>query len=332
LRVVEDVVRFVFNDARLSQRLKNIRHTLSGATAAAENQAIFFRDTPGDVGTSIKTGRELSRQNLAELLTSNCKRVGEALRSIEECLKVSGAIENGPSVASAVERARYDFYEIERLLALRIRPAAQRLIDRPMRLYVVLSESVCRLDWMTSAKQAIAGGADVLQLREKNLDGGEFLRRAKALASLCRDHNVLFVVNDRADIAVLSDADGVHVGQTDLPLAEVRKMVGDKLVGVSTHEIAYATAAQDGGADYIGVGPVFRSSTKPREIDPGLPYAREVAQQITIPSVAIAGITIDNVHQVLATGLKGVAVSSAVLSTENVESATRALRERMELG
>ncbi len=198
-----------------------------------------------------------------------------------------------------------------------------------MRLYVLITESSCKLPWLTAAEQAIAGGADCLQLREKNLDGGEFLRRARQFVQLCRRSNVISIINDRPDIALLADADGVHVGQDDLPAAEVRKLIGvDKILGVSTHRIEQAKQAVLDGADYIGIGPVYRSPTKPRDFLPGLDYARQIVEaNLPIPAVAIAGITLENVDEVLATGIRAVAVTAAVIGCERIVEAAQAVQK-----
>src|SRR5205807_7581535 len=138
------------------------------------------------------------------------------------------------------------------------------------------------------------------------------------------------IINDRADIAILAGADGVHVGQDDLPVIEARKLVGSAMiVGVSTHRIEQARQAVLDGADYIGVGPFFRSSTKPRDFVAGPEYAREVSATIGIPAVAIAGITPENVDEVLATGIRSVAVSSAVIGAEDVQLQARRLKEKL---
>src|SRR5690606_34991727 len=169
-----------------------------------------------------------------------------------------------------------------------------------------------------------------IQLREKEMDGGELIARARRLVHLCRERGVLLILNDRPDIALLSGADGVHLGQEDLPAIESRRLLGpDKLIGVSTHNLDHARQAVVDGADYIGVGPVFPSSTKPRDILPGLAYARQVAEQIDIPAVAIAGITDGNVDEVMSSGLRAVAVTSAVLSCDNVRTAAERLRARI---
>ena len=152
---------------------------------------------------------------------------------------------------------------------------------------------------------------------------------AGQLVELCKRHNIISIINDRPDIAMLSGADGVHIGQDDLPAREVRKLVGTgKILGVSTHNIEQAHQAVLDGADYIGVGPVFKSSTKPRDFVAGLDYACQVAQEIKIPAVAIAGITAENVDDVLETGIRAVAVSSAVIGAQDVRAAAVKIKTR----
>jgi thiamine-phosphate pyrophosphorylase len=138
------------------------------------------------------------------------------------------------------------------------------------------------------------------------------------------------VINDRSEIALLSGADGVHLGQQDLPAREARKILGrDKIIGVSTHNLEQAQRAVLDGADYIGVGPFFKSPTKPRDFIAGPVFAREVVEKIRIPAVAIAGITHENLGEVLATGIKAVAVTSAVAGSGDVRAAAAAFKERL---
>jgi len=216
---------------------------------------------------------------------------------------------------------------VEQRIARTLRPASQ---FADVRLYVLITESACKLPWQQVAEQAILGGADCLQLREKNLEGGELLSRARFLVELCRRHSVLCIINDRVDVAMLSNADGVHVGQTDVPAAEARKLPGaDKIVGVSTPHIQQAKAAVRDGADYIGVGPFFKSATKPRDFAAGPQYAKQVAEHVKIPAVAIAGITEANVDEVSATGVKAVAVTAAVTGSDDPGNASARLKAKL---
>lgn len=323
LRVLEDYARFVIDDAAMSMALKELRHDLAGATRAFVGEAVLYRDTPGDVGTDNKTPAELKRADVRDIVTAAGKRLGEALRAIEEYLKALS-----PPDAARVESIRYRFYDVEHRLAFSLAPCGGRFDG--VLLYVLVTESVCRRPWLEAAEEAILGGADCIQLREKDLDGGEFLRRAAKLVDLCGRHGVPCIINDRPDIALLSGAAGVHVGQTDLPVREARKLIGPtRSVGVSTHTIEQAKQAVADGADYVGVGPFFRSPTKPRDFVAGPAFARAVAETIPLPAFAIAGITAANVDEVLATGIRAVAVSSAVLGEVDVRSAARALKAKL---
>jgi thiamine-phosphate pyrophosphorylase len=148
---------------------------------------------------------------------------------------------------------------------------------------------------------------------------------------LCKQHGVFSIINDRPDIALLSDADGVHVGQTDLPAPEVRKLIASKkMLGVSTHTLEQARQAVRDGADYLGVGPIFKSPTKPRDFIGGLDFARAIAaSDFPIPAVAIAGITEQNVDEVLASGMKSIAVTAAVAGCDDPRTAAARLKAKL---
>jgi thiamine-phosphate pyrophosphorylase len=322
LRVLEDYARFVLNHDEWCGQLKALRHDLTGAIEPFLANAILHRDTPGDVGTDHKTPSEQSRNDMAHVVIAAGKRLGEALRTIEEFLKTAD-----PPAAGKVEGIRYRFYDLEHQIAFSLHQSGR---FASVRLYVLITESCCKRPWLESAELAILGGADCLQLREKTLEGRELLNRAQQLVALCRKHKVLSIINDRPDIALLSDADGVHVGQGDLPAKQVRKLLGRQMiVGVSTHELAHAQQAVLDGADYIGVGPFFKSPTKPREFLAGPEYARQVAAQIPIPAVAIAGICEANVDEVLATGIARIAVTSAITGSDDPREFTRRLKARL---
>ena len=319
LRLCEDWSRFVLDDAALCADLKILRHDLAGATKFHAEQSMTSRDTRADVGTAISTPAEQRRSDLGAAVTAAGKRFGEAARVIEEVLKTVD-----PTSAAVVEQVRYRFYTIEQRLAATIRPETKL---RDVRIYVILTEAVCKADWLATAEACLAGGAEAIQLREPDMDAAELLRRAKILAELCKVGGALSIINDRPDIALLSGADGVHVGQTDLPPEEARRIVGrDKFVGVSTHNLEQIKAARLAGADYVGVGPVFPSTTKPRNIDPGLSFAKAAAELNALPTFAIGGITAGNAPSVWQTAITGLAVASAVTMSDDPAAAVKALR------
>lgn len=323
LRVMEDYVRFVHDDPGACEAAKKLRHDLAGCLCCfPSDELLAARDTPGDVGTVITTASEQSRQDLRAVCVAAAKRLPEALRTIEECTKTIDA-----SVAERIEALRYRAYELEQRVLLRSQRAAR---FAGVRLYVLITEALCRRPWLETAKLAIAGGAGCLQLREKSIEDGELLERATAFVRLCRDHDCLAIVNDRPDIALLADADGVHLGQTDMPAPAARRIVGpDRLIGVSTHTPAQFDAALACCPDYLAVGPMFASSTKPQDHVPGpelLSYARS---RTDTPIVAIGGITADNLPVLKGAGASCACVCSAVIADPDPASAIRRLRGQL---
>lgn len=180
-------------------------------------------------------------------------------------------------------------------------------------------------------EKTLRGGATFLQLREKELDEESFLKEAIEIQGLCRAYQVPFVINDNVDIALSMNADGVHVGQKDMEAGDVRAKLGpDKIIGVSAQTVEQAKAAQAHGADYLGVGAVFPTGTKldATEVDYGT--LKAICEAVTIPVVAIGGITADNVKELAGSGIDGIAVISAIFAQKDIEGATRALRKKME--
>jgi thiamine-phosphate pyrophosphorylase len=322
LRVMEEWARFGLNDQTTSAELKLLRHQLRDAVHTSLADSILWRDTPGDVGTQNTTPTEMHRHDPADVVIAAGKRLGEALRCLEEYSKIDNA-----QTAAAIAAIRYRAYDLEKRLTLSLRPA-KRFAN--VRLCVLITESICNRHWLQVAEHAILGGADCLQLREKNLNSGELLSRAKHFVELCKNHKVLSIINDRPDIAILARADGVHVGQTDLPATEARKIIGsNRILGVSTHNIEHARQAVRDGADYIGAGPIYKSTTKTRDFVAGLDHARAVAKEIPIPALAIAGITLANVDEVIATGIHGIALTAAVIACDDVQAAARRFKEKL---
>ena len=181
-------------------------------------------------------------------------------------------------------------------------------------------------------RAAIAGGATVVQYREKEGTTRQMIEEARALRELARQAGVLFIVNDRVDIALAVDADGVHVGQDDMPAPLARKLLGaGKIVGVSVDNLEQALQAERDGADYIGAGPIFATPTKPDAAPPiGVEGLAQICRRVSIPVVAIGGINAENAGPIVEAGAAGVAVVSAVVAAPDVEAAARRLREAVE--
>ena len=186
-------------------------------------------------------------------------------------------------------------------------------------------------DHVEMARAALVGGAEMIQLRDKTRSLRELLPQACAIRLLCRSHGALFIVNDRLDLALAAEADGAHVGQEDFPAAQARGLLGPgRILGVSTHSLAQAQAAQATGADYIGFGPIFATGTKNTGYTPrGLEALRAIRQAVSLPILAIGGITLENVTAVIAAGATAPAVISAVVATPDVAAAAAAFRERV---
>jgi thiamine-phosphate pyrophosphorylase len=320
LRVLEDLARFGLDDTDLSTRAKNLRHDLARAASALPVRPcdlLASRDTPGDVGTDISTAAEQVRPDEDALAAAAAARATEALRSIEEASKLLG------DTGSAFERIRYQTYELERLIRLRVSaPGVQ------WRLCVLLTENLCHRPWQEVARGSIAGGADCLQLREKDLTDRELLARAKELVALAGNRAAV-IINDRPDIALLAGATGVHLGQTDLPAASIRSLSRDRLVvGVSCTTIDQAREAASDGAHYLGLGPMFQTTTKAKPRLAGPEFLRACLSDAAvahIPHLAIGGIGPENIKQLAESGCRGVAICASVCKADDPERICRAL-------
>ena len=177
-------------------------------------------------------------------------------------------------------------------------------------------------------KESLDGGATFIQLREKTLDEETFLCEAKELQKLCKEYNVPFVINDNVDIAIEMDADGVHVGQSDMEAGDVRAKLGpDKIVGVSAGTVEEAILAEKRGADYLGVGAVFPTGSKDDAADVSHDTLKAICEAVSIPVIAIGGITKENVIKLSGSGICGIAVISAIYAQKDIKKATEDLKE-----
>lgn len=338
LRVLDDVARFALDDAPLAASFKDIRHRVrAGVRALGVDPDVLVgcRDTPGDVGPEaarLAAAPSRDRRGLSGVVRAAAGRTAEALRSLEEVAKVVGSAgEEGGPLAS-FESMRYRVYELEGVLVLRLISSDPA---RQLRLCVLITESLCvHHSWLEVASMCVQAGADGLQLREKALDSAELLTRARALVAMAERHQAqghprpTIIINDRPDIAVLAGADGVHVGQHDLGVAEIRRLFGHTLrVGVSTSCLDEARRAFDEGADSCGVGPMFVSTTKTKDRLAGPEYLAEfLASHVgRTPHLAIGGISAGNVDQLVRAGCRGVAVSSAVCAHADPRAAVASL-------
>jgi thiamine-phosphate pyrophosphorylase len=252
-------------------------------------------------------------------VSANWNRVEQALRSLEEYAKIIA-----PRAAPQLEALRYRAYTIERALTI-LSTSTDRLAGA--RVYVLIDGRSSLSQFQQLVEQLIAGGADALQLRDKTMPDRELLERAHTLREMTRRHQVLFIMNDRVDLAVLAHADGVHVGQEEIAVKDARVILGATgLVGVSTHNIEQARQAVLDGANYVGCGPTFPSATKEFTQFPGLEFLRQVSGEIRLPAFAIGGIDTARVEQVCAAGFGRVAVSHSVINATDPAEALRQLK------
>ena len=332
LRVIEDFCRFSLNSAPLTTCAKQLRHALSAAISKLDPaQLITSRDSLSDVGAGKTVDNQLHRSDLRDCFTAGCKRLTESLRTLAEMTQTLN-----PDVAQTIEKLRFSAYTLEKNIVLFSNTTEK---FKPVRLYVIISPHVflsktrVGADVFSLTRQCIAGGADCIQLRAKAVDDDKLFALASEFVKVCKDAGVLSIINDRVDIAVASGADGVHLGQDDLPVEQVRKLqMAPLIIGKSTHSIEQLRAACEELPTYVSLGPVFSTGTKPTAKPVGLDYVREGVTELTgtgIGHVAIGGITLDNVESVLKAGAKTIAVCSAVTEANEPAAACRALKEKI---
>ena len=309
LRIIEEWCRFGLNNPDLTEECKKIRQELAQLHGAEIRQA---RNTPEDVGTDLTHPQEATRSSIEALLQANLCRVQEALRVLEEYGKLYQA-----QMGAICKQLRYRVYALESYLLNQDR---LKLLENA-HLYLVTSPTDDLLD---AVEAALQGGLTLVQYRDKGADDNIRLAQAQQLCQLCHQYGALFIVNDRVDLALAVDADGVHLGQQDIPIALAREVLGfQKIVGRSTTNPDEMAAAIAEGADYIGVGPVYATPTKPDKKPAGLEYLKYATAKCPIPWYAIGGIDVSNLHEVLSTGATRVAVVRAIMQADNPRSVVR---------
>ncbi|MDA1008416.1 MAG: thiamine phosphate synthase [Planctomycetota bacterium] len=319
LRVLEDLARFVLDRRDLVDSFKSARHELAELVNSLDGvRLIAARSTETDVGCDVKGSLEGSRAGAHAIASANASRVAEALRAMEEVFKCVD-----PEKAPALERLRYHLYTESSKLILALGSGR----SRQWSLCLLLTIDLCRRPWRDVLTQAIEGGCDCVQVREKSMDGGTLASHTREIIAIARPLGVSVIVNDRVDVALAAAADGVHVGQSDLSVTQVRAIAGSSLlVGVSTHSLAQAAAAIKSGADSIGIGPMFASALKGDTPVVGPTLITEISRAFpSIHHLAIGGVNPSNVSTVLDAGARGIAVSSAICGADHPREVARSL-------
>ncbi len=316
LRVIEEWCRFGLNHSHFTNQCKHLRQELATWHHSDLRSA---RNTPDDPGTELTHPNEATRGTIEQVLQANFCRVEEALRVLEEYGKVYSQ-----DMAASLKQMRYQVYTLESQLMAQHRH--QKL--RQSLLYLVTSPSETLFATVESALQ---GGLSLVQYRDKDSDDLTRLSNARTLRRLCHEYGALFIVNDRIDLALAVDADGVHLGQDDLPIELARQMLGSqRLIGRSTHSADDLYRAVQEGADYVGVGPVYETPTKAGRPAAGLEYVRHATEECPIPWFAIGGIDANNVHEVLSAGAQRISVVRAIMAAEQPTLAVQYFMAQLE--
>jgi len=325
IRIIEEFCRFALNSSSLTERAKRLRHELSSAIKKLDAGCLIScRDTLDDVGVGKTVENQLTRDNLIDCFTASCKRLTEALRTLAEMTQTL----NQP-ISESIENLRYGAYTLEKDIVLFSEPAEKfKRID----LYIIISSNL-PANVISLTHKCTAGGADCIQLRAKDIKDDKLFALADEFVKVCKAANVLSIINDRVDIAVASGADGVHLGQNNLPPKQARKLqLAPLIIGKSTHSPEQLRFACDEYPTYVSLGPVFPTKTKPSAEPVGLDYVRQATKQLAdtgIGNVAIGGITLENVEDVLNAGAGVIAVCSGVTEAKDPSLACQELKEKI---
>ncbi|PZO44554.1 MAG: thiamine phosphate synthase [Pseudanabaena frigida] len=325
LRTIEEWCRFGLEDVALCDRCKQMRQELA---QWHKEEFRLARNTPDDPATGLSHANEVRRTDVQAVLRANMGRLQEALRVLEEYGKVTD-----PNLGEAMKQMRYQVYTLEsQLLAHEMTNVGQirRQKLRSASLYLVTMP----VDNITSVvESALKGGVQIVQYRKKDGEDREHFEIAQQLCDICHKYDALFLVNDRVDIAIAVGADGVHVGQTDLPVSAVRQILnangGDAsqyIIGQSTTSPQELEIALNNRVDYVGVGPVHATPTKPNKAASGYEYVSYAAEHVDIPWFAIGGIDDNNLDEAIAAGAKRVAVVRALMKAEYPDVVAKTMR------
>ena len=307
LRVLEDICRFKYRLVQAARGLKLLRHEVTSWRSKFSDQLLRSRRSETDLG---RKDYDLP-YGVANLWETNFNRAKESVRVIEELTRVLI-----PEDVSLVRGWRFKLYDLEKEYLKK---------EFDLSFYAIVGEELFNLDIKHVVDVFANGGVTAIQLRVKQLSDRKFWQLADELHKLTGEYNIPLIINDRVDIAVAVDAEGIHLGQDDMPADIARKLLGyGKLLGVTVHSVEEAKLAEEMGADYLGVSSPFVSKTKdkiilkPSEI-------REIKQNVDIPVIVVGGINLDNVEQVLSIGIDGVAVHQALFEPPDIEQNVRRL-------
>ncbi|MEO0123838.1 MAG: thiamine phosphate synthase [candidate division WOR-3 bacterium] len=301
LKFIEDYIRFIIKDSSILKKIRNLRNELFLLKKSLPiSDLVFYRKSEIDLGRKAKFD-SLPRKKDIDLILANFSRAKESARIIEEILR-----HGNKSLSGFVKKIRFQIYDLEKLV---LEKNQKRFNPK---LYVIIDEKYIDKMPLYEMLQILQNnGATMIQLRIKNLPDKKFYYYGEKIKKLITNPELKFIINNRIDIALAVNADGVHLGQEDLPLRKAREILGEKfIIGVSAHNLKEALKAQDNGADYLGVGAIFPTKTKQNARICGLDLIRKLKSKINIPIIAIGGINDKNYKKVLKAGADGIAIVS----------------------
>jgi thiamine-phosphate pyrophosphorylase len=321
LRVLEEAARMILDDAELTGRLKALRHDLIRGDLPFNLELLQSRDSTEDVGADLEVDGEAREKDLALIIVANSRRAQESLRVLEELAKLPEFIAKLDS--NKFKQARFELYTLEKDLVFRL--TRQARIKKISGLYAVIDTQILgNSDPLEAAGGIIEAGVKIIQLRAKTMSKNRLLPVARDLQALCRLHGVLFIVNDYLDIALAIEADGLHIGQEDLPVETARRLLPlNAILGVSAATPEEVRSAEKAGADYLGVGAIFSTFSKDDIKVVGLERLRVIRPITHLPLVAIGGINKENVKSVMGAGADSVCLISAILGSDDITLAAR---------
>ena len=318
LRVLEDWARFGLGEEKIVERIKNFRQILGKNHLEVYKKS---RNYIEDQCKGLTHEEQIKRKTSDQIISSNAGRVQEALRVIEEFSRL-----HNHQLSQIASKIRYEIYTLEiDLLNLSKRNKSEKIL-KENDLYVITDK---KDNLLVIIENILIAGVKIIQHRFKNGADKDHLEEAIKIKSLCERYNSLFIINDRVDIALASNADGVHLGQDDLDLKTARKLLGySKIIGISTNNEIDITKALADGCDYIGIGPIFKTSTKKNKKPLGIKKIKTLTKDLNIPWFAIGGVTTKNISNLKSNGIKKVALVSQLMNSEDPkEDAIMILKE-----
>ncbi|MGC8976608.1 MAG: thiamine phosphate synthase [Candidatus Ratteibacteria bacterium] len=322
LRVIEEAIRFICRNEKFLKEIRNLRHKFSKKFFEffPSEKLMTSRDIEKDLGKEFKNFKKI---DLKKMIERNFLRIEEATRVLEEYSKILK-----PTASDFFHDIRFKIYRIEKDVLNKL---GRKEIKIPS-LYVILNLNNKEKDeFLIFAERVIEGKPDIIQLRYKGENVKFFLEIAKELKKIIPDE-IIYIINDRIDIAILCESDGVHIGKEDFDIDDARKILQNKIIGFSISGKEGIKYIKGKDIDYIAIGSIFKSPTKPEKEVVGLGILKKIKRSISIPLIGIGGINIDNAKKVIENGADGIAVISAVENSKNVYETLKKLREEIYKG